>query len=121
MSDPQKRHRTIAVENQIASLAGSIRSSERHRQRFLEQASDTLDRKHTKAYSAKVILAFCVALVAVSPLIQRATRVNVPKPPTATQANAEALRHAEAQHMSFDWALVDVFERFRESKRMGEP
>ncbi|MCS7470733.1 hypothetical protein NZK35_29115 [Stieleria sp. ICT_E10.1] len=106
-----------AIERQIAALGGSILPGRRHRDQLLEHTSDSAGRARNQLRTARVAIVLSLLLVAVSPLISALTRVEVASPQTADQTNAAALRHAEANHMSFDWALVDLFRQFRESKR----
>lgn len=106
------------IAAQVAALGGAITPSRRHRDRVLEQASDSVVQLKGKVRSAKVVIAMSILLVLVSPLIGAMTRVKAPAPQTAERANAAALRHAEASQLSFDWALVDVFSRFRQEKRL---
>lgn len=108
---------SVAVERQIAMLGGAIRPSGRHRNAMLRQASESVVRSHSKFRSAQVAIGMSLLLVLISPLIGALTRIEVPMPPTAWQANAEALDRAQETGMSYDWALVDVFTRFREAKR----
>ena len=106
-----------AVEQQLAMLQDAITPGDGHRSRVLETTSDSVTRHRGKVRSAKVTIALSLLLIAVSPLIGALTKIPKPAAQTADRAQADALRHAEAGRMSFDWALVDVFNRFRESKR----
>lgn len=105
------------VESQLAMLAGSISPGRRHRQRVLEEANDSVGRLRGKKRTAQVIVALSVVLILVSPLIGALSRIDAPGPQRAADANAAALRHAEASRLSFDWALVEIFDQFRISKR----
>ena len=106
-----------SVERQIAVLGGSIGAKSRHRDGTLQRASETVVRSRSKLRSAQVAIGMSVMLILISPIIGALTRVKVSSPPTARQANAEALDRARETQMSFDWALVDVFRQFREDKQ----
>ena len=106
-----------AIEQQIASLGGSIAARQTHRQAVLEQASDSVDRMQGKRRTAQVVVMMSVVLILVSPLLGALSRVDAPSPQTAADTNAAALRHAEANRLSFDWALVELFDQFRVNKR----
>ena len=106
-----------SIERQIAALGGSIVPGNRHREEMLDRASDSVGRSNSKLRSAQVAIALSLVLLVLSPLLGVLTRVQAPVPVTAKQANSAALQHAEENQMSFDWALVDIFSRFRESKR----
>ena len=106
-----------SVERQIAVLGGSIGAKRRHRDGMLQRASETVVRSRSKVRTAQVAIGMSVLLLLISPIIGALTRVKVAPPPTARQANAEALDHARETQMSFDWALVDVFRQFREGRR----
>ena len=108
-----------SIERQIAALGGSIGPGHRHRDEMLDNASDSVGRSCSKLRSAQVAIALSFVLLVVSPLLGMLTRVQAPVPATAKQANSAALQRAEENQMSFDWALVDVFSRFRESKRLN--
>lgn len=112
--------RTSAVESQIAALGGAIVSRRRHRDQMLERASESVMRSNSKRHSAKVVAAISIGLILISPLISALTRIEAPIPQTAERANAAALRHAETNRMSFDWALVDIFDQFRAGKRTNQ-
>lgn len=107
----------VSVERQIAMLGGSIRANNRHRDAMLRQASESVVRSGSRLRSAQVVIGLSLALLVISPLLGALTRVEVRLPPTAWQTNAEALGRAQEDHLSFDWALVDVFTQFRENKR----
>lgn len=106
-----------SVERQLAMLGGSINAKSGHRDEMLQRASESVVRSRSKLRSAQVAVGMSVLLIVISPIIGALTRVQVSSPPTAKQANAEALDRARESQLSFDWALVDVFSRFRESKR----
>jgi hypothetical protein len=106
------------IERQLAKLGGSIHPISGHRDQMLQRASESVVRSRSKLRTAQVAIAMSVLLIVISPIIGALTRVKVSSPPTADQANAEALQHARESQLSFDWALVDVFNRFRESKRV---
>ncbi|QEG02511.1 hypothetical protein Mal15_66320 [Stieleria maiorica] len=108
-----------SVERQIAALGGAILPGRRHRDEVLEHTSDSVGRTRNQRRTVQVTLVMALLLVLGSPLISALTRVQPPRPQTADQTNAAALRHAEASQMSFDWALVDIFRQFRERKRAG--
>ncbi|MCO8123939.1 hypothetical protein NHH03_19500 [Stieleria sp. TO1_6] len=109
----------LRVEQQIAALGRSITPSSNHRDKVLRRASDASVRTRSKRRSAQIVVVMSLLLLVVSPLIGVLTRIEPPGPATAEQANQEALRHAAENRMSFDWALVDVFEKFRANRRPG--
>ncbi|MCD0458357.1 hypothetical protein [Roseiconus lacunae] len=110
ISDQQRRH----IESQLASLGRSINVSESHRDRVLEQASQHLVRANSHKRGMQVALAVAIVLLLVSPLISQLTRGMKARPAaTASQVQAEAMKMSDAEQMSFDWALVHLFDQFR--------
>lgn len=106
-----------AVERQIAALGDAILPGRRHRDQLLEHASDAAGRSRHKMRISKLVIVLSLVLVLISPALGALTRMQPPPPQTAEQVNAAALRNAESMQMSFDWALVDLFNQFRENKR----
>lgn len=116
LPDPDRR----SIERRIAGLSGSIRPRERLRDEVLQSAADSVGKSNSRLRSAQVTVTLSILLLVIAPLLGALTRVKAPMPATARQANSAALRHAEVHQISFDWALVDIFDRFHLSGRDGK-
>lgn len=103
-----------SIEQQIAGLKPSIAPRSRHRDAVLDRVSESSESLSQRTRVARVTVALSCLLIVISPAIAALTRIEAPAPQTADQANSDALRLSEQNRLSFDWALVDVFEKFRD-------
>lgn len=84
--------------------------------RMLQQASESDGRRRDRKRLYQIVIAASLMLIALSPVIAMLTRVQPPKAATSAETQEAALQHSRATRMSFDWALVEIFQA-RSGKR----
>jgi hypothetical protein len=104
------------LERQLADLGGSIVARDPLREETLRRGEQSNEFSRGRKFSARWVIAASITLMMLSPWIAAATRLPVPKSPSARQVNEAALQYARQRGLTFDWALVDVFETLREAR-----